>query len=237
MGHAIADAGVTGGKAKSGSLLRVLGVVFGLAVIIGNTIGGGIFRTPQLVATQLPVAWMFLAAWVIGGCYALLGANSVAELGAAIPRAGGQYAFATRALGKYPGFVVGLSDWLSTCSSVTAISLVIAEYLPAFVPALAGRTVSTAAVVILIVTVVNWRGVVWGGRTQEITSLLKTLGFFALIAACFLLGGRATPAPAPAGAPRSRRPIRRAAASAAARASRAGCRCCAPCRADRHWLR
>ena len=73
---------------RHGRLLRVLGVGFGLAVIIGNTIGAGIFRAPGEVASQLPNAWWFLAAWITGGLYALLGAIQIAELGTTLPRSG-----------------------------------------------------------------------------------------------------------------------------------------------------
>src|SRR5438067_10789883 len=52
-----------------GSLLRVLGVGFGLAVIIGNTLGAGILRNPAVVASQLPVMWMFIGVWIVGGLY------------------------------------------------------------------------------------------------------------------------------------------------------------------------
>ena len=82
-----------------GKLLRVLGVAFGVAVIIGNTIGSGILRTPSSVATLLPGQTAFLLAWVAGGAYALLGVVSLAELGVLIPRSGGQYVFAQRAFG------------------------------------------------------------------------------------------------------------------------------------------
>src|SRR5881392_1330178 len=78
-----------------GSLLRVLGVVFGLSVTIGGTIGMGILRTPGEVAKQLPTPSLFIGIWIVGGVYALLGAVSVAELGAMIPRSGGFYVFAT----------------------------------------------------------------------------------------------------------------------------------------------
>src|SRR5713101_1137255 len=77
--------------AVRGRLLRVLGVGFGLAVIIGNTIGSGIFRTPGQIAAHLPNVWLYLSVWVIGGIYALLGAVQIAELGTMIPRSGGQY--------------------------------------------------------------------------------------------------------------------------------------------------
>ena len=120
----------------SGRLLRVLGVGFGLAVTIGNTIGAGIFRAPGEVARHLPDHWLFLAAWTAGGLYALLGAIQIAELGAMIPRSGGQYVFARRALGEYAGFVVGWSDWISTCGTTAAVSIVVGEFSGALVPAL-----------------------------------------------------------------------------------------------------
>src|SRR6185503_15644868 len=121
-----------------GHLLRVLGVGFGLAVIIGNTIGAGIFRAPGSIAAQLPNAWLFLGVWLIGGLYALLGAISLAELGTMIPKSGGQYAFARYALGEYAGFIVGWSDWISTCGSAAAVSLLIGKFMGALFPTLSG---------------------------------------------------------------------------------------------------
>jgi APA family basic amino acid/polyamine antiporter len=173
-----------------GRLLRVLGVVFGMAVTVGITIGMGILRTPGEVAGQLPNRWLFLGAWLLGGVYALFGAVSVAELGTMIPRSGGFYVFARPALGEYPGFVVGWSDWLSTCGTVSAVALVIGEYAGLLVPALAGRTLAVALGVTVAFALLQWRGVRWGSRSQELTSLLKTFAFAALIAACFAYGGR-----------------------------------------------
>ena len=178
------------GPEGRGRLLRVLGVVFGLAVTVGITIGMGILRTPGEVARQLPNPWLFLGAWALGGVYALFGAVSVAELGTMVPRSGGFYVFARRALGEYPGFVVGWSDWLSTCGTVAAVALVLGEYAGLLWPALAGRAAAVAAAVTLAFALLQWRGVRWGGRSQELTSLLKTLAFAALVAACFASGGR-----------------------------------------------
>jgi APA family basic amino acid/polyamine antiporter len=172
-----------------GRLLRVLGVVFGLAVTIGITIGMGILRTPGEIAAHLPNAWLFIGVWLAGGVYALFGAFSVAEMGTMIPRSGGFYVFARRALGEYPGFIVGWSDWLSTCGTVAAVALVIGEYAGLLVPSLAGRGLAVASAVALAFAVLQWRGVRWGSRSQELTSLLKTLAFVALIAACFMSGG------------------------------------------------
>ena len=179
------------------SLLRVLGVGFGLAVILGNTIGAGILRTPGDVARHLPATALFLGVWVVGALYALLGANSLAELGTAVPRSGGQYVFAHRALGDYPAFVVGWSDWLSTCGTSAAVAIVIGESLARLHPPLEPWTVPVALLVIVAVGLVQWRSVRWGGRAQELTSLAKALAFLALVAACFAFG-RPVAAAAPA---------------------------------------
>src|SRR5215467_967173 len=173
-----------------GHLLRILGVGFGLAVIIGNTIGAGIFNTPGTIAAQLPAPAPFLLVWVAGGLYAFLGAIALAELGTMIPRSGGQYVFARYALGEYAGFIVGWSDWISSCGSTAAVSLLIGTFTGALFPALAGHAKTVAAVVAIIFAFLQWRGIVWGSNIQNLTSLLKALAFLALIVAAFVLGGK-----------------------------------------------
>jgi APA family basic amino acid/polyamine antiporter len=168
----------------------VLGVGFGLAVIIGNTIGAGIFRAPGTIALQLPHPWLFLGVWLLGGVYALLGAISLAELGAMIPRSGGQYVFARYALGEYAGFIVGWGDWLSTCGSAAAVSLVIGEFAGALFPVLKDKGVVIAATIAIVFAALQWRGIVWGSVVQNSTSLLKALAFLLLIAAAFVFGGQ-----------------------------------------------
>jgi APA family basic amino acid/polyamine antiporter len=192
-------------RSMTGRLLRILGLGFGLAVIIGNTIGAGILRTPGEVAARLPGVWLFLGVWAAGGLYALLGAMSLAELGTMIPSSGGQYVYARRALGDYAGFVVGWSDWLSTCGTVAAVSIVVSEYAAAFVPAVGTHLGLTAASIAVLFAVLQWRGVRWGSRTQTITSALKALGFLALVACCFLFRA-AVPVAAPA-APAAAAPL------------------------------
>src|SRR3989442_8788502 len=122
-----------------------------------------------------------------------------------IPRSGGQYNFARRALGPYAGFIVGWSDWISTCGTTAAVAIVIGEYTGALLPALAGRTVAVATFVTMAFALLQWRGLRWGSRAQELTAALKTLAFLALVVACFALGGNShsvaagPPAHAPAG--------------------------------------
>jgi APA family basic amino acid/polyamine antiporter len=176
-------------SSHNGTLLRVLGVGFGLAVTVGGTIGMGILRTPGDVAAQLPTPTLFIGVWILGGVYALLGALSVAELGAMIPRSGGWYVFVHRALGNYPGFVVGWSDWLSTCGTLAVISLVVGEYTAVLIPRLAGRDKLIAMSVVLLFAALQWRGIRWGSFTQNLTSLLKTLVFAIIAIAAFTFGG------------------------------------------------
>jgi len=202
------DAGLFAPAAgRAGRLLRVLGVTFGLAVAVGNTVGAGILRTPGEVAAQLPGVWLMMGAWAAGGLYALLGANSVAELGTMMPRSGGQYVFARRALGPYAGFVVGWSDWVSTCGSAAAVALVIGEYAGVLAPPLAPHAAALAAGVVLAFAALQWRGINWGSGAQNLTSLLKALAFVAFIAACVAWGGGGAlaragePAAASSGAP------------------------------------
>ena len=168
----------------------MLGVGFGLAVTIGNTIGAGIFRAPGEVARHLPDGGLFLAAWTAGGLYALLGAIQIAELGTMIPRSGGQYVFARHALGDYAGFVVGWSDWISTCGTTAAVSIVVGEFTGALLPALNGRAPAVAVVVASAFAVVQWRGIRAGSLVQNVTSLLKAAAFVVLIGAAFAFGGQ-----------------------------------------------
>ena len=172
-----------------GRLLRVLGVGFGLAVIIGNSIGGGIVSTPGTIAQQLPNVSLFVGVWIAGGIYALLGAISLAELGTMIPRSGGQYVFAHHALGDYAGFIVGWGDWISTCGAASFISLIIAQYSGVLFPILAGRSTAIALGLVVLFGLIQWQGIRWGSGVQNLTGLLKSLAFAALVAMCFILGG------------------------------------------------
>lgn len=170
-----------------GRLLQLLGVGFGLAVIVGNTIGAGILRTPGEVAAHLPNAWLFISVWLVGGLYALLGANSIAETGTMFPRSGGQFVCVRYALGDFPGFVVAWSDWVSTCGSSALMAMVISEYAVVLLPSLAGQTTAVGTAIILSFALLQWRGLRWASLMQNFSSLLKAAVFLALIAACFLL--------------------------------------------------
>lgn len=172
--------------ARQGTLLRAFGVVFGLAVIVGNTIAAGILRTPGDIAAWLPTPFLFFGVWIAGAAYALLGAMNLAELGAMLPQSGGQYVFARHAFGRYAGFVIGWSDWLSLCASVAAVSIVIGESVGALVPELAPYRAAVASAGVVAFTVLILRGARESGRAQTITSLLKAAALGALVVVCFM---------------------------------------------------
>src|SRR5215472_19314427 len=113
-----------GAGSHSGHLLRILGVGFGLAVGVGNTIGTGILRTPGEVAGYLGNGWLIFVVWLVGGIYALLCSSSVTELGCMFPHAGGWYVYSRRAFGEKAGFVVGCCDF--TMASVADAYIAVA---------------------------------------------------------------------------------------------------------------
>src|ERR1043165_4171036 len=128
----------TATPSTSRGLIRILGVGFGLAVIVGSTLGIGILRTPGLVAGQLPNRAAILAVWIAGGLFTLVSAVCLAELGTMLPQAGGDYVYARRAFGDASGFAVGWTDWLTYCAVLGYVSIAIGEFAALLWPPLAG---------------------------------------------------------------------------------------------------
>ena len=181
------------------TLQRILGLGFGLAVIVGSTLGIGILRTPGLVAGQLGTPSAILAVWVIGGLYTLLGAVCLAELGTMLPAAGGYYVYARRAFGETVGFAVGWTDWLTYCAVLGYISIGLGEFAAVLGPGSAPMTtVKSIAIAALIGFVaLQWAGVRISGRFQEVATAIKFAAFLALVLGCLAFAGRAARAAVP----------------------------------------
>lgn len=169
-------------------LLRVLGVGFGVAVTVGATVSGGILRSPAEVAAHLPSVWMFVGIWFLGALYALVCSVSFAELSTMMPHSGGLYVFAHRALGDYAGFVVGWSDWLTSCGTVSASALLISDVAAGLLPALHGKSMWLASVLVLLFTFFQWSGIRTSSLVQGSTSLLKVLALVIVAIAAFSVG-------------------------------------------------
>jgi APA family basic amino acid/polyamine antiporter len=175
---------------EPGRLLSVLGVAFGLAGSVGGTIGAGILRTPGLVAAQLATPSLVLAAWLLGGLYALLGAVCIAELAASLPRAGGWYVYAEEAFGRRAGWLVGWTDWLAHCIGLAWVATTVGELLAELIPSggtAAWHGQAIALAVLALFSGIQLLGVRAGGASQEVLSLVKAVAFLGLAAASFLL--------------------------------------------------
>lgn len=174
---------------QKNKLLRILGLGFGLAVVVGGTIGVSIFRLPGPTANLLGNTWLILAIWTLGGAFTLLNANYTAELATMIPKAGGPYVYARHAYGDFAGFVVGWSDWLGNVAAVAFLPIAFAEYAIAlFAPSFSGVT-TVALAFLLLLAFLNWVGLRAGSGTQKLTSFLKAVALLVFVVACFALGG------------------------------------------------
>jgi APA family basic amino acid/polyamine antiporter len=176
---------VTENQPRTGALLRVLGVGFGIAVLVGNTIGSGILRVPGEIAGHLPSTVFFLGVWIAGGIYALLGSNALAEVASMVRESGGYTVFVRRGLGPYLGFVAGWSDWLSSCTSATAAAVVVGESARALGNFSPATIAPIACLVLFVFALIQWRGVRAASGTQGLTSAAKALVFLLFVIICF----------------------------------------------------
>ena len=186
--------------ARRRELLRVLGLGFGIAVVVGGAVGQGIMRTPGIVAGAVPEPALILLFWALGGLFVMVDAFAVAELGASLPRAGGPYAFAARAFGPFAGTMVGWIDWINGVVSIAFMAVVFAEFLHRL-GLLNGVSLGFIAVALIgCVWAVNWSSTRTCGASQGIGTALKGLGLLVLIGLLFAAPTNGAPAevlPAP----------------------------------------
>jgi APA family basic amino acid/polyamine antiporter len=165
-------------------LPRHLGLWSSIAVLVGSTIGSGIFRVPAGVAARLEEPGPVVLAWVLGGLIALFGALTYAELAGALPRSGGVFAYLLEGFGPLPAFLFGWSELtVIRASALGAISTIFAEYLGYFLPLTPGQVRHVAAVGIVLVGLFNYLGV----RTAAAVMNLVTVAKYAALAGLALL--------------------------------------------------
>lgn len=177
-------------------LVRRLGLWASIGIVIGVTIGSGIFRTPAGIATRVPDPMLMLAVWLFGGLISLCGALSVAELAAAMPHTGGWYVYLREGWGRLLAFLFGWSELvLIRASAVGAIATVFGEYFlrsigidPA-VHEVAADWLSAGAIV--FAGLVNVRGVQFGAAIAGLSTIAKFGALAFLVLVSFALGGGA----------------------------------------------
>ena len=169
---------------------RSVGLIDAIAVLVGITIGSGIFRVPATVAGILHAPGSVILCWVLGGLIALFGALTVAELAAAMPRSGGIFAWLLEAFGPLPAFLFGWTELaVIRASSLGAISTVFAEYLGHFVPLTAMQVRYVAAAALVVVGAINYIGVRRAAAVTSVTTIAKYAAVMALGVLAFTATG------------------------------------------------
>src|SRR5467141_434469 len=176
-------------------LPRRLGFWSAVAVLVGSTIGGGIFRTPAIIAARVPQPLPMLGVWVLGGALALCGALTYAELAALFPRSGGVFVYIREGFGRLPAFLFGWTELvLIRASALGAIATPFAEYLLrslGYDPQLlenAGLVHYVAAAAIAVTAALNYYGVRWSALVLNLTTSAKYGALLVLVLLAFLIG-------------------------------------------------
>jgi APA family basic amino acid/polyamine antiporter len=160
---------------------------------VGTIIASSIFIVPSTIAAAFSASFPTILVWVVGAVVSLCGALCIAELGAAMPKAGGQFVYLRRAFGPIWGYLYGWgSAVVVNPASIAAIAVGFATYLGYFLPLSPLAVKLVAAGSILLLTGINCFGLRVGALTQDVMTLIKIAAVVALVALCLLLpGGRA----------------------------------------------
>jgi amino acid transporter len=170
-------------------LQRQLGIWSAAAVLVGTTIGSGIFRVPSGVAEQVGTSGAILMLWVVGGAIALFGALTVAELAALFPRSGGIYVFLREAYGPLPAFLFGWTQLLVIRpSALGGIAMLFAEYLQTFVPITEGQVRMVAMAAIVTLAAANIVSLKFGALVQNASTTAKAATLVGLAVTAFVVG-------------------------------------------------
>jgi amino acid transporter len=159
------------------------------AVLIGSTIGSGIFRVPSVAAAEGGSVGAVALLWVVGAFLTFFGALTVAELAALFPRPGGIYVYLREAYGPLPAFVFGWTRLLVIQPALLGgIALIFAAYARTFVPLSDVEVRLVAVAAILLVGGANYRSMAWGAAIQNLSTVAKVLALVGLSVLIFSMG-------------------------------------------------
>lgn len=174
---------------------QLLGFWMCVALVIGNTIGSGVFMLPTSLS---PYGSNSLLAWLITATGAIFLAVLFSQLARAHPQAGGPYAYTRLAFGPFPAFVVAWGYWISIWVGNAAIATGAVSYLTPLFPRLAASTVLSAGTTLAALwglTLVNWYGIKASGWVSSVTTVLKLMPLFAIAIVGLLSVGAASHSP------------------------------------------
>ncbi|MGQ0535470.1 MAG: APC family permease [Methanobacteriota archaeon] len=177
-------------------LRRDLGLLEATTIVMGSMIGSGIFFVPNLVASEVPDPLLVIVVWVFAGLLTLAGALTYAELAAMYPESGGQYVYMREMFGRKWAFLNGWSIFLASKSgALAAVAVAFATALGTLTGAAGIATKLVAVGTVVFLTAVNYVGVRFGGRVQDVMTFLKIAAVLGLTAAAFLLPSTGGSAP------------------------------------------
>ena len=174
---------------KPNQLKKALGFSFGIAILVGSTIGVGILRTPGAIAGMLDNYWLIIGCWILGGFYVLIGVGTYAELATMLPKAGGSYNYVKRAFGDYTGFLTGWYDYINNALAPALFCIVTSEFLVVLFTSLKSQTIIIAIFLLIGFTLLHANGIKSGSIIQQIISVIKVVFFVGFIVACFRYSG------------------------------------------------
>ncbi|MGH9657683.1 MAG: APC family permease [Bryobacteraceae bacterium] len=179
----------------SSGLPRRIGLWSAMAVVVGSTIGSGIFRSPAGIADRIPGPLPLLFIWILGGLFALCGALTLAELASEHPKTGGFYAFLREGWGRLPAFLFGWGQLtVVRAASLGAIAITFAEYFVrviGFDPGVAPYdryAQYIAATAIAVTAGFNIVGVKWGSTVINLTTIAKFGGLAFIVVLALAVG-------------------------------------------------
>lgn len=164
------------------TLKKALGLFDGIAILIGISIGAGIYSTPQLIAGYLPSFGSIMWLWILAGIFVFISGLIYAELGTRMPNTGGEYVYISHCFGPTAGFVFGWSQlFVIRTSAAAGLSLIVADYFGYFVPL--GRTgrILFALGIIFLFGLINYIGVHRASLFQKLSTLLKVGGLLSIV--------------------------------------------------------
>jgi APA family basic amino acid/polyamine antiporter len=171
-------------------LVRALGPGMAIAMVVGNVIGTGIYAKPVEIAPEAGNVTLIAWAWIAGGIVSLVGGLCFAELAVMYPKAGGIYVYLREAYGRAVAFLFGWSEFVfGRPASIGAYCILLTYQLEAIydVKLLLWPRIGVSLTAIAIIAALNVRGVIWGGRVQGLTTLLRCLTLIVLAALPFVL--------------------------------------------------
>jgi basic amino acid/polyamine antiporter, APA family len=182
---------------SAGSLPRAIGVLGATVIVVGTIIGSGIFLVPHNVALEVGSVQSLYLVWIVGGVLALAGALSLAELGAAMPEAGGVYVYLREAYGRPVAFLYGWASLLVIdAGSAATLAVAFGIYSASLVPLTPAEQKMIAFAVIAVLTFINILGVRKGTAVQGIFTVAKLGGLAVIVGCAFYFQHAKMPPPA-----------------------------------------